>query len=169
MIKLSVGKFFETLAKIKLSVWQVIFALLCSFNLWFLTFYFFKPTLLENHGLNITLMTTLAITVPWYLISFITTLYAVSLTNPENFDLNNEGTKKSIGITALSDTIIVHGGFLVIEYFLRTSLIWLIILMFCLRMIFNLYLFIRVHKTKKKDVKEETIQQIEFLPLELKT
>jgi hypothetical protein len=69
MFKISIGKAIEVFSKIKIPHLTLFVAFVSSFNLWFLSIYFFKNDLLQIHGLVITLLVALAFTTAWFLIT----------------------------------------------------------------------------------------------------
>jgi len=120
-INIELHKIVETLSKLKYKYFTLFIAFICSFNLWFLTIYFFKNDFYINHGLIITLLTTLALTVSWCLLTGISVpkyflWYMLSMNiSLDNNDNSNE-ENKIIDLFVFSEIILLHSFFAYLTY-----------------------------------------------------
>lgn len=141
-ISLSVHKFIEALHHTKISSWQIFFAFVCSLNLWFLNIYFFHPQLYLNEGITITLLTSLALAVPWCIVCLITVQYAFRIQHyqqypNEAFEIT-ENSRRAMNISFLSETLLLHSIFLWLEYLTGWGMISLLPVQFLLIILQNL-------------------------------
>jgi hypothetical protein len=127
MFSISVHKTLRILfEKIKIPELTIVIAFISSFNLWFLTLYFFKFELIQTHGLLIALLVTFGLTISWCLISGIVVpkyiIWFFLVTTPESVnDFNNENNRGTINLFVFVEIILLHSFFLYIQYMLRLS------------------------------------------------
>ena len=139
-IKVEIHKLVKELMNIKASSFIIFVAFVSSFNLWYLSLYFFKPDFIEMYGLITMLQTSFALTMTWFVISVITSpkliILNLILTLGKDFDLNTENEKddedfkKAINISTLANTLITHSSFLFITYILDIPFIWMVAISF---------------------------------------
>jgi hypothetical protein len=150
MFKISIGKAIEVLAKIKIPYLTLFLAFLSSFNLWFLSIYFFKNDLLQTHGLIITLLVTLALTTSWFLITalympkyFLLMQWGMGIDAGDE-DINNNSFV--INVHIFLEVIFMHLIFLYLAYLFKWSFFILITVQFVFAVL--LYFIISLHALK---------------------
>ena len=121
---LNLHKTIESLLKIKLPQLTIFLAFISSFNLWFLSIYFFKHDLISHHGYIITLLVTLALTTSWCLIIGIAVpkfmIWLIIISCPD--ELEEEETQSSklmMNLFVFFEIILVHGFFIWIQYLVQ--------------------------------------------------
>ncbi len=134
-IILNVHKTLETLSKIKNPYLTLTIAFICSFNLWFLSIYFFNPSFLTIHGLTITLLTTFALTISWCLITGISVpkyfvWFLLSMKVPIDEMEDDNEFDKIINLFILSEIIILHSFFAYISYMFHLNFVWFLSISF---------------------------------------
>jgi len=120
-VNIDVHRVLEIIAKMKFKYMTLFIAFVSSFNLWFLSIYFFNPDFLLKHGLVISLLTTFALTISWCLITGISipkyfALYMLTM-NIETDD--NESENKIIDLFVFAEIILLHSFFAYITYILK--------------------------------------------------
>ena len=169
--KIETHKLVKELLKIKLSSLIILIAFVSSFNLWFLSLYFFKPDFIEIHGLIITLLTTFALTTTWFITSIITVPKSILLSIIITFDnidviteeFNNgeeESEKKLVNTFVFANTIILHAFFVCLTYFFNINFNWYVGISFgchiALYSLTNLFLqLIIILKGEEKHITEK--------------
>ena len=119
-IQINFHKIIEALIKIKFPYFTLFIAFICSFNLWFLSVYFFYHNIFVNQGLIITLLITFALTTSWCLITGITVpkfliLYFMSL----KLDINDEiltENQSLINLFIFFEIIVAHSFFIYLQW-----------------------------------------------------
>ncbi|MFA6572506.1 MAG: hypothetical protein WCT77_14855 [Bacteroidota bacterium] len=138
MINLNLHKILEAISKIKIPILTILIAVICSFNLWFLTIFFFKNNILLTYGLTITLLISFAFTIAWCLITGITAqkfyllniliLDPKSLTSEDNE--NDDIDNIAISFTVFAEIILLHSFFIYLAYCFSWNFLILISVMF---------------------------------------
>ncbi len=110
----------KVLSKIKIPYLISFLAFISSFNLWFLSIYFYNNELIQKHGLWIALLVTFALTISWCLISsIIVPKYFILVFTERNTDFTDstlaEG-KSIINTYIFFEIIVLHSFFLYLEY-----------------------------------------------------
>jgi hypothetical protein len=124
-INIDVHKVLEIIAKMKFKYLTLFIAFVSSFNLWFLSIYFFNHDFLLKNGLLISLLTTFALTISWCLITGISipkyfAWYMLSMKIPIE---NDESGNKIIDLFVFAEIIILHSFFAYITYIFHLSFV----------------------------------------------
>jgi len=165
-INLNLHKTLEILGKIKMPFFTLFLAFISSFNLWFLSIYFFNHQLFTIHGLVIVLLITFALTTAWCLLIGISVpkymIWFMLKSNPESIDIpDTESDKTLMNLFVFFEIILVHGFILYLEYLFRWAfpvlisvLFWIGFLQFLVIDILVKSAFFEYQETKKQDNKK---------------
>jgi hypothetical protein len=135
-ININLHKTLEVLSKTNMSYLTILLAFASSFNLWFLSIYFFNNGFIVNHGLLITLLTTFALTVSWCLLVWITVVKFetwIDLNSSIEVDENSpESSKLRISLFMFAEIILAQSLVLYFEYLFRWNFQTLVSVQFLL-------------------------------------
>lgn len=132
-IDFNLHKIIEALNKTKNSFFTVLATFLSSYNLWYLSIYFFNPTFIQKNGTIITLMTTFSLSICWYLISIITIPkeYILISSITEEFDkIELDTENKTFKLFIFAEIIMVQSFFNFLVYIFNWNFLTLIYLSF---------------------------------------
>lgn len=138
---LNLDKAIESIIKIKIPHLIIFVCFVISFNLWFLTLFFYHHHLFTTWGLVITLLVTLALTSAWLIItgSTIPKFLFVSYLNIDESLIKTTPSISTVTFYVLFEVIMVHVLFLYIQYFFRFKLITYLSIQFWFQALLYLY------------------------------
>lgn len=158
VINFNSDKAIEALSKIKIPYLTLFLAFISSYNLWFLSIYFFKNSFIENHGLILTLLFTLALTTCWFLITamYIPKFFILILWDLGVDASDDDISKNSFIINShiFFEVIFMHCIFLYCAYFFKWSFFNLITIQFIIACV--LYIGISVYALKSYEKKHKS-------------
>ncbi len=134
-ISLDPNKSLEILSKIKIHNITLIIAFISSFNLWFLSIYFFQNDFFYNHEILIIILSTLALTTIWTILHGMSILRSIlsSVKKISNVDITNLDINEVLPIVntfILIRVVLSHSVFIIITYLFNLTFFTLLILSF---------------------------------------
>ncbi|MDI1316914.1 hypothetical protein [Flavobacterium sp.] len=149
-IDFNLHKIIGALNQTKVSFFTVLITFLSSYNLWYLSIYFFNPTFIIKNGTIITLMTTFSLTICWYLISIITIPkeYILVSSITEEFDkIELDMDNKTFKLFTFAEIIMVQSFFNFLVYIFNWNFLTLISISFSLLAV--KYIFVEIFLKKE--------------------
>jgi hypothetical protein len=132
---LNFHKTIDSLLKIKLPQLTIFLAFISSFNLWFLSIYFFKHDLIVNDGYIITLLITLAFTTSWCIIIGMTVpkymIWFFLINCPEVLEKEGtESSKSKLNFFVFAEIILINGIFIWLQFIFHWAFFIFITILF---------------------------------------